>query len=54
MTEKDHSLEGRDRYFVDIDRMINEGLGGGQVTHDNGLISDAIEFEHEADPQDSV
>lgn len=32
--------EGRDQYFMDIDRMINEGLGGGMVTRDNGLIEE--------------
>ncbi|MCF8565501.1 hypothetical protein LLE49_12320 [Alicyclobacillus tolerans] len=30
--------DSREKYFVDIDRMVNEGLGGGQVTTDNGLI----------------
>ncbi|TCZ76384.1 hypothetical protein E0485_14395 [Paenibacillus albiflavus] len=30
--------EGRDKYDVDIDRMVNEGLGGGNVTQQNGLI----------------
>lgn len=53
MPEKDQTNEGRDQYFVDIDRMINEGLGGGQITQDNGLISDSIELEHEAEPQDT-
>lgn len=37
---KDHLNEGRDNYDMDIDRMINEGLGGGQVTLDNGLIEE--------------
>lgn len=32
--------EGRDEAFMDVDRMINEGLGGGMVTRDNGLIED--------------
>ncbi|MDF2724680.1 MAG: hypothetical protein K0Q59_4355 [Paenibacillus sp.] len=32
--------EGRDQYFMDIDRMINEGLGGGMVTINNGLIEE--------------
>ncbi|WP_158289541.1 hypothetical protein [Paenibacillus flagellatus] len=36
--EPDH--EGRDDYFMDIDRMINEGLGGGTVTMHNGLIEE--------------
>lgn len=34
----DSNHEGRDNYFMDIDRMINEGLGGGNVTMQNGLI----------------
>lgn len=32
--------EGRDSYFVDIDRMVNEGLGGGIVSDQNGLIEE--------------
>ncbi|WP_135554918.1 hypothetical protein [Paenibacillus cymbidii] len=32
--------EGRDSHFMDIDRMINEGLGGGNVTLHNGLIEE--------------
>lgn len=32
--------EGRQQYEMDIDRMINEGLGGGQVTEHNGLIEE--------------
>lgn len=32
--------EGRNDYFMDIDRMVNEGLGGGRVTEDNGLIEE--------------
>ncbi|CAM3623858.1 hypothetical protein [Marinicrinis lubricantis] len=30
--------QGREDEFMDIDRMVNEGLGGGNVTMDNGLI----------------
>lgn len=30
--------DGRSSYEMDIDRMVNEGLGGGQVTTNNGLI----------------
>ena len=33
--------EGRDDYFMDIDRMVNEGLGGGNVTLQNGLIDES-------------
>ncbi|MBB6730763.1 hypothetical protein [Cohnella zeiphila] len=32
--------EGREDYDMDVDRMINEGLGGGQVTMHNGLIEE--------------
>ncbi|UUZ81668.1 hypothetical protein LJK88_44945 [Paenibacillus sp. P26] len=34
------SHEGRDTCFMDIDRMVNEGLGGGNVTIHNGLIEE--------------
>lgn len=37
-SDSDH--EGRNEYFMDIDRMVNEGLGGGTVTMHNGLIED--------------
>jgi len=36
----DAKSEGRDQYYVDIDRMVNEGLGGGTVTMHNGLIDE--------------
>lgn len=39
-TNCDSCHEGRDRYDMDIDRMINEGLGGGQVSLQNGLIEE--------------
>jgi len=37
----DVSFEGKDSMFLDIDRMVNEGLGGGLVTSANGLIGDS-------------
>ncbi|MGE7274596.1 hypothetical protein ACQKK5_24575 [Brevibacillus panacihumi] len=40
MIERDSIYEGRDAYDMDIDRMVNEGLGGGQVTEQNGLIEE--------------
>ena len=36
----DPDTEGRASAFMDIDRMVNEGLGGGIVTIRNGLIED--------------
>jgi len=38
---EDASLDGGDEYDMDVDRMINEGLGGGQVTMHNGLITES-------------
>ena len=38
--QNDRDHEGRDDYFMDVDRMINEGLGGGNVTVHNGLIEE--------------
>lgn len=38
-TDKLH--QGRDDYFMDIDRMVNEGLGGGYVGLNNGLIEES-------------
>jgi len=37
----DPKHEGREDYFMDIDRMINEGLGGGQITEHNGKICES-------------
>jgi hypothetical protein len=37
---RDAQYEGRDQFDMDIDRMINEGLGGGQVSDQNGLIEE--------------
>lgn len=36
----DSLYEGREDKFVDIDRMVNEGLGGGVVSDQNGLIEE--------------
>lgn len=32
--------EGRESYDMDVDRMVNEGLGGGYVTEHNGLVDE--------------
>jgi len=40
-TPDESYVEGRDDYFMDIDRMVNEGLGGGMVTMHNGLIDES-------------
>ncbi|WP_167747062.1 hypothetical protein [Cohnella luojiensis] len=46
---QDSIHEGKEVYDMDIDRMINEGLGGGQVTIQNGLISETTTDTMEAD-----
>jgi len=45
----------RESFMLDIDRMVNEGLGGGQVTEDNGHIgestTDSMVRESHDDPE---
>ncbi|WP_170318232.1 hypothetical protein [Paenibacillus thalictri] len=45
MTEENKATnaehQGREDYFMDVDRMVNEGLGGGNVTLHNGLIDES-------------
>jgi hypothetical protein len=36
----DSEFESREDLMMDIDRMVNEGLGGGKVTPHNGLIEE--------------
>lgn len=48
------SNEGRDEFFMDIDRMINEGLGGGVVNeHHAGTIEEARDLEREDRPNEN-
>ncbi|MCS7463245.1 hypothetical protein N0M98_24280 [Paenibacillus doosanensis] len=37
----DTTHQGREDYFMDIDRMVNEGLGGGYVSANNGHIGES-------------
>jgi hypothetical protein len=48
---KDSLHEGRDEYFMDVDRMMNEGLAGGNVDKYKRQIGDCHEFEAEDPPQ---
>lgn len=46
----DSLYEGRDAGFMDIDRMVNEGLAGGQIiTNATGAIDDTSTDEMNAD-----
>jgi hypothetical protein len=45
----DSEYEGRDEHWMDIDRMINEGLGGGNVSPHNGLIEETTTDTMEED-----
>jgi hypothetical protein len=51
--QKDSSQEGRDVAFMDVDRMINEGMSGGAVhmRHDSTNIEEARELHEEEPPQ---
>ncbi|QZA34340.1 hypothetical protein [Hydrogenibacillus sp. N12] len=44
--------EGKAAYWLDVDRMINEGLGGGIVSPENGLIDEHRPLERETPPAD--
>jgi hypothetical protein len=52
-TTNDSLYEGRDKAFMDIDRMINEGLSGGSVHNreDAKNIEEAHDFHEELPPQ---
>lgn len=52
MKEKDSRFEGRDDLFMDVDRMINEGLAGGMVhsTANHTNIEEARDLIREAPP----
>jgi hypothetical protein len=50
--KKGSNYEGRDKAYVDIDRMINEGMSGGSVyaRHDTTNIEEARELPEEEPP----
>ncbi|WP_040204444.1 hypothetical protein [Neobacillus jeddahensis] len=50
--QEDIAFEGRDKAYVDVDRMINEGLSGGSVhaRHDTTNIEEARELPDEQPP----
>lgn len=50
-TKPDANNEGREENFMDIDRMVNEGLGGGTVTAQSGYIGDSTTDTMD-DPED--
>jgi hypothetical protein len=50
---QDRKYEGRDKYFTDVDRMVNEGLGGGEVTAENGHIGHSMTDEIKKERNDN-
>lgn len=53
--KKDVDYEGRDKLYIDIDRMINEGLSGGSVhIRENATnIEEARDLSQEAPPNEN-
>ncbi len=50
--KKDLLHEGREKAFIDIDRMINEGMAGGTVSSEgNAQIGHSIELPEEEPPR---
>ncbi|MBD8003763.1 hypothetical protein [Bacillus norwichensis] len=59
--EKKHFLpdsnhEGREKYFMDVDRMENEGMSGGSVfmREDSTNIEQSTDFFPEDPPQENM
>lgn len=54
--KKDLQYEGKDKVYLDIDRMINEGLSGGSVhsRHDTTNIEEARNLTEEEPPLQST
>lgn len=50
--KKELQYEGRDKVYLDIDRMINEGMSGGSVhsRHDTTNIEEARNLTKEEPP----
>lgn len=40
VTSPESDMAEEEAYLLDVDRMVNEGLGGGEVTIANGYIGD--------------
>ncbi|WP_173427557.1 hypothetical protein [Mesobacillus campisalis] len=53
--ESDLQHEGKDKVYLDVDRIINEGLSGGSVHMREGStnIEEARDMEEEAPPNQS-
>jgi hypothetical protein len=53
-TEKGVDYEGRNELYIDIDRMINEGMSGGSVHYRENItnIEEARDLEVEAPPHE--
>lgn len=54
--KKDLQYEGKDKVYLDIDRMINEGMAGGSVhsRHDTTNIEEARDLTEEEPPFQST
>jgi hypothetical protein len=54
--KKDLQYEGKDKVYLDIDRIINEGLSGGSVhsRHDTTNIEEARNLTEEEPPLQST
>jgi hypothetical protein len=52
LSNQGSAYEGRDKAFMDVDRMINEGMSGGSVhaRHDTTNIEEARDLTEEQPP----
>ncbi|GGA44355.1 hypothetical protein GCM10007416_16880 [Kroppenstedtia guangzhouensis] len=51
--EKDLDFEGKDEAWLDVDRMINEGLGSGHVGDWTGKIEESRPLKDEEPTRES-
>ncbi|MBY0123102.1 hypothetical protein [Bacillus sp. S/N-304-OC-R1] len=53
--KEDSHYEGKDKVFLDVDRIINEGLSGGSVhmREDSANIEEARDLHEESPPNDN-
>jgi hypothetical protein len=49
----DTVYEGKDKTYLDVDRIINEGLSGGSVhmRHESTNIEETVDFFEETPPE---
>ena len=48
----ENANEDRENYYVDVERMLDDGLSGGKVSMSSGKIEEARDFDKETPPHE--